>query len=191
MDDNIDLPITNINELKIKLKQLTKLDDDTIKTVLESIIEWLKVGPRKCDEMRLGLVRMAYVHAYGDSAEIAEPFRDALIHVITNGIELTSWSDALDIKKIDFAINYNKVKRRLNDIEAGKIDKNNVGLGDLNKVCKFGTNCSWPTCIKVHHGQWSPEVAKENKTKWEKRQWKNKVTEEQKKKNRKGKKDKE
>eukprot|EP01084_Bolivina_argentea_P260755 440461_1 len=62
-----------IELMKVKLKNDTNWNDEQIGDFLLSILDWLQVAPRKIDEVRLGLVRMAYVHAYGDVADTSEP----------------------------------------------------------------------------------------------------------------------
>eukprot|EP01084_Bolivina_argentea_P000205 389_1 len=56
-----------------------ELDDNQINVVLLGIINYVTYMIKKMNEMKLSLVSMAFIHAFGDVPVTGEAFRDALI----------------------------------------------------------------------------------------------------------------
>ncbi len=162
------------------------LDENQVAVATLGTSNYVLFMIKKINEIKLSLVSMAFVHAFGDIPVTGEAFRDAIIRCNINGFGLTSMAEELE-KSYRYGITYTSISNKIEQIENKKLTKFAAGF-NLGRICKFGVNCRFPNCKGIHHWQWNAEEAKENQKQFDSRK---KQSKNQNKKNKKNKKQKE
>ncbi len=141
------------------------LSPSDVEAVIDDLRVWLSKCISKMDNLRLALVNCSYVFAYGDVAESGESFRDALIEYKLKGCEEADWLAILKDKNYTDGITHRSITDFINEIEKKRINIKSVGI-KRELICRFGNNCKFSECRRIHNDRWSPEVAKKNAKKF-------------------------